>query len=296
MTKVEAEHMTSVLVIDSLINGTVTSFILLVVALGLALVFGIMHIVNLSHGELMMLGAYILWMVTTWLGLNYVIGVVLAIICIGAFGLLLERLAFRRLAGQFLPSLILSIGLMLSLQVIAMMAFGPEDKGVSGAIPGLISFGNYQISWERFISVVVSAAAVTGLALFTRYTKFGQAMRAVEEDPEAAQLQGISINQTRLSAMGIGAALAGLAGCMLAPIYFVAPSMGGDPMILAFAAIILGGLGSVPGTILGTFVIGYLNTFSSVFLTPELATVITFGTIILVLIVRPGGLLGQPPE
>jgi branched-chain amino acid transport system permease protein len=277
------------------LNGILSGSILILVAMGLTMIFGIMHIVNFSHGELYMLGAFAMWLFFAQLQLNFFVSMLLSMIIIAGLSMFIERFLFKPFRGDLAPSFIISLGLVMILQTGALLAFDIEDKAVPtpAAFQGMIHFGGMVLSKERLVVIVICAALMGALYYFIQRTKPGQAMRAVAQDPDAAALQGISIDRISSLAMGVGGALAAAAGCLIAPIFYINPYMGAVPIMKAFVVIILGGLGSVSGAFIGGFVIGFVDSFGSTYLSSSIASMMAFGILVLVLIVRPKGLFGH---
>jgi branched-chain amino acid transport system permease protein len=289
--------MTSDLFLQSLVNGLTLGAIYILIALGLTLLFSIMHILNFAHGELLMLGAYLVYyfmglnMIKSSL-LNYIAGLIISMAVIGLLGMGIEKVFFRPIRGKVIQGLILSLGLSMFIQGVSNWGFGVSDKAISSVFRGVISFGGVSLSAERVVAILVSAALVIALHIFVAYTKPGSAMRAIEQNPEGAALQGISPGFTNALAFFIAAGLAAAAGVLIAPIFLINPFMGSGPLLKAFMSIILGGIGSVYGCIAGGLVIGFIESFVTVLLGAEYANAVGFIIIILVILMRPRGLLG----
>jgi len=277
------------------VNGIMSGSILILVALGLTMIFGIMHIVNFAHGELYMLGAFCLWIFFAELQVPYILALILSMIIISGLGMVIERFLFKPFRGDLAPSFIISLGLVMLLQTGTLLGFGIEDKAAPtpSGFQGMIHFGGAVLSKERLFVILISFILMAGVWLFIQRTKPGQAMRAVAQDPDAAALQGISIDATASLAMGVGCALAAAAGCLMAPIFYINPYMGAVPIMKAFVVIILGGLGSIGGAFIGGFIIGFVDSFGSTYLSAPIASMMAFGILILVLIFRPQGLYGH---
>jgi branched-chain amino acid transport system permease protein len=275
-----------------LANGLVRGGVYILVALGLTLVLSIMNIVNFAHGQFYMLGAFVLYYLTTLYHVNFIIAIIAAMVIVGLFGMLVERMTFRRVRGQLLQGFIIAISLVWLLETIAHLVFGPDEKGVSSPLPGKVIFLGAVISNEKIILVVVCALLTVGLSLLVFYTKFGRAVRAVAQDEEAALMLGINVDWVSSVAFGLGCALAAAAGGLIAPILFVSPFMGLDMLIKALAVIILGGMGSFPGVVIGGLLLGFVESFGLTYLGYG-ANLISFGLIVFVLLVKPTGFLGH---
>ena len=289
--------MTSQLFFQSLVNGLTLSAIYILVALGLTLLFSIIHVLNFAHGELLMLGAYLFYY---FLGLNlfrgvllnFIPGLILGMVVIGFLGVGIERVFFRPIRGKVVQGLILSMGLSMFIQGSSLWGFGAADKAVPRVFHGVISFGTVSLSVERLMVILISAALVIGLHVFVTYTKAGSAMRAIEQNPEGAALQGISADFTNALAFFIAAGLAATAGVLIAPMFSINPVMGEGILLKAFMIIILGGIGSVYGCIAGGLAIGFMESFVTVLIGAEVANGVGFIIIILVVLSRPKGILG----
>lgn len=283
------------LVFQVFVNGIMSGSILILVALGLTLIFGIMHIVNFAHGELFMLGAFGLWIFFAELHLPFFLSLLLSMVIIAGLGMIIERFLFKPFRGDLAPSFIVSLGLVMLLQTGALLTFGIEDQATPtpSYFQGLIHLGSVVLSRERLFMILISFILMAGVWLFIQKTKHGQAMRAVAQDADAAALQGISIDSTASLAMGVGCALAAAAGSLIAPIFYINPYMGAVPVMKAFVVIILGGLGSVGGAFIGGFIIGFVDSFGTTYLSAPIAAMMTFGVLVLTLIFRPQGFFGH---
>ncbi len=283
------------LIFQVFVNGIMSGSILILVALGLTMIFGIMHIVNFAHGELYMLGAFALWIFFAELHLPFFLSLLLSMVIIAGLGMIIERFLFKPFRGDLAPSFIISLGLVMLLQTGALLTFGIEDQATPtpSYFQGLIHLGNVVLSRERLFMILISFILMAGVWLFIQKTKHGQAMRAVAQDADAAALQGISIDSTASLAMGVGCALAAAAGSLIAPIFYINPYMGVVPVMKAFVVIILGGLGSVGGAFIGGFIIGFVDSFGTTYLGAPIAAMMTFGVLVLTLIFRPQGFFGH---
>jgi len=274
-------------------NGLMMGWIYVLVALGFTLVFGIMRVLQFAHGEIYMLGAFCVYFVSVILGLNIFIAFVISAIAIGLLGIALERLCFRRFRGNFESSMIVAIGLILLFQTVATVSFGTQEKTVPTMIPGVLVFWDVRLAWDRVLAVVVGVVLVSLLFLLIRRTKVGQAMVAISQDPEAASLQGIDANRISSLSMSLGCALAAVAGGLMGAIFQVEPSMGGFAMAKGIAVIILGGLGSIWGAVIGGIILGLIDGIIPLWANTTVATMIGFILIIFILIIKPQGLLGH---
>lgn len=267
-------------------------FIYVLVALGLTLVFSIMGIINFAHGEIYMLGAFVTYILTVSYRVNFFLSMVIAMGVMILLGLLIERIIFRPLRGHQLNILVISLGLAILLQNLALIAWGPDDVSIPSPYPEAIEVLGINLSMERLAAVVIAAILITGLHLFLQFSRSGRAMRAVSQDPEAASLQGVPIERIESLSFGLGCALAAAAGGLIGPIFVISPFIGTVPVMKAFVVIILGGLGSIPGAVLGGIILGVTESFSATFVGAIFQDMIGFFIILLVLILKPSGLLG----
>lgn len=283
------------LIIQSFINSLVLSVTLSLIALGVSLVFGILLLVNLAHGELYMIGAFVFWFFFENLGLHPVLSVLASMATVALLAAIIERIAFRPIRGQLIQGFITSMGIILILQTLTLLIFGPTDKATSSfpGFQGLIRIGTISFAANRVLVLIVGTVFIIALYAFLRYNKWGKALQAISQDAEAAALQGISINRASMLAMMIGGALAALAGSILAPLFYINPYIGQFPILKGLTAVIIGGIGSLPGTILACFILGFIEGFGSTYLSGPLAFMIIFGFLILIILIRPVGLMGR---
>ena len=278
---------------QSLVNGVGLALVYALVALGLTLIFSIMGIINFAHGEFFMLGGFIAYYVYGVYGVNYLMTLLLAMGIVGGLGALTERWLFAPIRENAMSGFVASLGLLWVLQSLATLAFGALDKAVPSPFPGVIRRLGVILSFERLVVIVCSAVLIAALYLFIQYTRYGLALRAVAQDGRAAAFQGINVDGMSTLAFGIGTALAGVAGVLLAPVFFVSPFMGSLPVVKAFIIIILGGIGSLSGAVLGGFVLGLFESVAPIFVPVAAADILSFLVVMLVLVVRPRGLLGR---
>ena len=278
---------------QSLTNGLMMGWVYVLVALGLTIVFSIMRILQLAHGEIYMLGAFCVYYVCVVLGINIFIAFVISALALALVGVALERLCFRRFRGRFDISMIIAIGLILLLQTTAAVGFGTQEKWVPKLIPGVMNVWGIHLAWDRVLAVIIGIILVSFLFLFIQRTRLGQAMVAISQDPDAAALQGIDVNRISSLSMAIGCALAAIAGGLMGAIFQVEPFMGSFAMAKGIAVIILGGLGSIWGAVIGGIIIGLIDGMVPMAANTTVATIIGFILIIVILIIRPQGILGH---
>jgi len=284
--------MTPSLFVQLLVNGLTLGVNFALVALGLTLIFGILRIFNFAHGEFYMLGMFGAYYFFQLAELNFFIAMLLSMVIMGLLGILMERVLFRPVRGESLAPFILSLGLAITMPAAALLAFGGTDKPVSPAFPGLVNIGSISISVERLAVLGIGLVLILGLYLFITYSRVGRAMRAVAQDSEAAALQGVNINFICALGFGLSCALAAAAGTLLAPMRYISPFVGGPATIDAAIVIVLGGLGSFPGAILGAIILGLAESFGAAF-AGGYAKLVGFVLLIMILLLRPSGLLGR---
>jgi branched-chain amino acid transport system permease protein len=280
------------LLIQALVNGFALALVYVLVALGLTLIFSILEIINFAHGEFYMLGGYVTYFTFALSGVPYFLALPASIAVVGLIGIVAERLVFRHLRGKTLNAFIVSLGLLWVLQSAAQLAFGILDKPVPSAFSGIIRVGGIIITVERFAVVACAVVLIVALYGFLGWTRLGRAMRAVAQDAEGAALQGVDIELVSILGFAVGCGLAGAAGALLAPVFAVSPTMGSLPIVKAFVIIIIGGMGSLPGAVLGGLLLGTLEGVGSLFFGSAAVSVLGFAMVITVLLVRPRGLLG----
>lgn len=284
--------------ISNLINGISLGSVYAIIALGYTMVYGIAKMLNFAHGDVIMIGAYISFIVTTNLNLPPALSVALAMLVCTLLGIIIEGLAYKplRKAGS-LAVLITAIGVSYFLQNVALLIWGSAPKTFSSVVPfdSLALFdGKLIITMESIVTVIVCILIMVCLTIFTQKSKMGKAMRAVSEDKDAAELMGINVNVTISVTFAIGSALAAIAGVLLCSAYPVLlPTTGAMPGIKAFTAAVFGGIGSIPGAMIGGILLGLIEIFAKSYISTELSDAIVFAVLIIVLLVKPTGLLGK---
>lgn len=281
-----------------LINGISIGSVYAIIALGYTMVYGIAKMLNFAHGDVIMIGAYISFCVTTYLNLPAWLSIIAAMMVCTLLGILIEGLAYKPLRGTpSLAVLITAIGVSYFLQNVAQLIWGSAPKNFTSIVtfePFNLFNGQLVITGEVLYTIGTSILVMIGLHLFTTKTKMGKSMRAVSEDRDAAQLMGINVNRTISATFAIGSALAAVAGVLLcSTVPTLAPTTGSMPGIRAFTAAVFGGIGSIPGAMLGGVLLGIIETFAKAFISSQFSDAIVFGVLILVLLVKPTGLLGK---
>ena len=282
--------------IEQLINGLRTGSIYALIAIGYTMVYGIAKMINFAHGDIIMVGAYALYFSISVLGLPVPVALVITVIVCAVLGVVIEKVAYKPLrSAPPLAVLITAIGMSFFLQSASLLIFGPTPIPFQYVIPNVnISVGPVVISSITVVTLIVTAIAMILLTLCVNKTKMGSAMRAVSEDKGAAELMGINVNSTISLTFAIGSALAAVAGVLYICQYqSMKPTLGALPGIKAFVAAVLGGIGSIPGAMLGGILLGLIESVSKAYISTELADAIVFGVLIVVLLFRPSGLLGK---
>ena len=284
--------------LSNMINGISLGSVYAIIALGYTMVYGIAKMLNFAHGDVIMVGAYICFCAMSYLNLPPVVGVVLAILVCTALGMVIERLAYKPLrSAPSLAVLITAIGVSYFLQNAALLIWKSDPKVFTSVVdlPSLRLFdGELLISSVTMVTVLACVVIMIALTLFTGKTKMGKAMRAVSEDKGAAQLMGINVNSTISLTFAIGSGLAAVAGVLLCSAYpTLMPTTGSMPGIKAFTAAVFGGIGSIPGAMLGGILLGIIEIFSKAYISTQFSDAIVFAVLIIVLIIKPTGLLGK---
>lgn len=284
--------------LNNLINGISLGSIYAIIALGYTLVYGIAKMLNFAHGDVIMIGGYVVFISMTSLSLNPWISILLAIIACTVLGVVIEKVAYKPLRqATSLAVLITAIGVSYFLQNIALLIFGARPVNFTSVVnvPSLKLFdGQIVIAGETSVAIIVSLLIVICLSLFINKTKSGRAMLAVSEDKNAAQLMGVNINRTISLTFAIGSGLAAVAGVMLCSAYpTLSNTTGAMPGIKAFVAAVFGGIGSIPGAMIGGILIGIIEIIGRAYISPQLADAIVFAVLILVLMIKPTGILGK---
>lgn len=284
--------------LTQLINGISLGSVYAIIALGYTMVYGIAKMLNFAHGDVIMVGAYICFFSVSSFDLPPLVGVLLAMIVCTVLGMVIERLAYKPLRqAPSLAVLITAIGVSYFLQNGAQLLWGSNNKMFPAFLTGdALSFlgGELRISVNTVVNVVVCVIIMLVLSWFTGKTKMGKAMRACSEDKGAAQLMGINVDTTISMTFAIGSALAAVAGVLYMSSYpILVPTTGSMPGIKAFTAAVFGGIGSIPGALLGGLLLGVIEIFAGSYISTQLQNAIVFAVLIVVLLVKPTGLLGK---
>ena len=284
------------LFLNQLINGLQIGSIYALIALGYTMVYGIVKLINFAHGDIIMVGAYAALLAMTALGMPFYIAIVISMLVCVVVGVVIERVAYKPLrSSPRISSLITAIGVSIFLQNLAQTIFTatPKPFPTIFTVPP-ITVGGLNISFTTLLTIVVSLLLMALLQFIVRSTRTGKAMRAVSEDMGAAQLMGINVNNTISITFAIGCALAAIGAVLYCIAYpRVQPTMGSLPGLKAFIAAVLGGIGIIPGAMLGGLIMGVAESLTKGYISSQLADAVVYGILIIVLLVKPAGLLGK---
>ena len=285
--------------ISYLINGISLGSVYAIIALGYTMVYGIAKMLNFAHGDIIMVVGYVVLTATAAIGMSPMLGILAAVIVCTVLGVTIERVAYRPLrnAASSLAVLITAIGVSYLLQNVALLLFGADTKSFTSvvSIPAVtLAGGDLTITGETMVTIAACIIIMAGLTLFINKSKAGQAMLAVSEDKGAAQLMGINVNGTIALTFAIGSALAAIASVLLCSAYpSLTPYTGAMPGIKAFVAAVFGGIGSIPGAMIGGILLGVIEILGKAYISSQMADAIVFAVLIVVLLVKPTGILGK---
>jgi len=280
----------------ALLDGTVTAFVLALIALGLSLVFGVMRIVNIAHGEFFMLGAVFSWFAfdltndPLW---GFLLALVVAPALVGSIAIFSDRFILRKVKYHPESTIVATIGVLYAIQSVTLMVFGPEARAVEAPLYFRIQFPWFGYSGYKLIVAGISAFCLLGVWILMKRSKLGLYMRATQQDFEIAKTYGVPTQKIYASVFALGGGLAALAGVLIVPIRQADHLMGLEPLLLSFIVVIIGGLGSIRGTIVAAFIIGISDGIISVFYEPTLAKMLATLFVAMVLILKPSGLYGE---
>lgn len=275
------------------VNGLIIGLLYLLMAVGFTLVFGVMRMVNFAHGEFYMLGAFGAYFLTAVLGISFLPALALTFVGAVLFGAAVEVAILKPFRHDELNGMIATIGLAMILQNLALMFFGPDPHSMSSVVRGATTLGKITVPTSRIYVVVFALVVLALLYAFLKHSRPGRALRAVVEDFQIASIQGIRSRIYYPLGFGIGVGLAAIAGALMAPLFSVSPFVGAAPLLKAFIVVILGGLGSIPGAAVAGLALGLIESYSSLFLSSSTADMLIFMIVIVMLVVRPKGLLGH---
>jgi len=276
----------------AVLNGVIWGMIMALIALGLNMIFGLLHIINMAHGVLYMLGAVVAWYLIDLTG-NFWIALILAPVVVGAIGLAMERGLLRTIEDQPIITIICTFGIMLAVQHLVFMTFGGTPRRINIPIEGRFQLFALQYPLMRVVIALISIGVMIALWFLLNKTKYGLWMRAVVQDREMAMAIGIPVNRVYMWTFVLGSALAAFSGVLAAPIVYVDFMMGREILIMAFIIVIVGGMGNLEGSVLAAIIISLIQGVGSLFVPPAMATVFSLAFMIIVLLFRPQGLFGE---
>jgi branched-chain amino acid transport system permease protein len=279
--------------LEQIVNGLMIGGIYVLMALGMVLVFGVMQVLNFAHGVLFMAGGYLCHFAFFHLTGSYPASIACSMLALGLLGLVLERAVFRPLRENIQMQIVASLGLILVIQNGVVALWGPQ--ALQMRVPTaqmIVHLGPLSFTAQHFVIIGTVVATIVALQLFLTRSRFGTAIRAVSQNPEAAHVVGIDTNRIFLFTFAAASAMAALGGALLGPLFLIFPQMGDLPLLKALTAIVLGGMGSVPGAVLGGLAIGVAESVSTLFIPTDFRDTVVFGLLILVLLARPWGLFG----
>lgn len=280
----------------ALMEGTVTAAVLALTAVGLSLVFGVMRVVNVAHGEFFMLGAVLAWFITTWVGgpewVGFAVALALAPLIVALLAALADRVVLKRLGYEPEATIVATIGLLYILQQAALSLYGPEARPVEPPFSFRIQFPWFGYSGYKLAVVIAAVLVLLAVWLFMTRSRAGLVMRATQVDRDTARAFGIDVDRVYAGVFALGAGLAAVAAVLIVPIQQAHYLMGGDPLLLSFITVIIGGLGSLRGTVIAALLIGLSDGVIAFFFSPTLAKILATLLVALVLVFRPQGLFG----
>ncbi|MCR4749354.1 MAG: branched-chain amino acid ABC transporter permease [Lachnospiraceae bacterium] len=284
--------------LNYLINGISLGSVYAIIALGYTMVYGIAKMLNFAHGDVIMVGGFVVFTLSTRMGLSPVIAVLVSVVVCTCLGMTIERIAYKPLRNATsLAVLITAIGVSYFLQNLALILFGSDIKLFTSVVkvkPLVLADGQITITGETIVTIIACMIIMIVLTTFIKKTKAGQAMLAVSEDKGAAELMGVNVNATISLTFAIGSGLAAIAGVLLCSAYpSLNPYTGSMPGIKAFVAAVFGGIGSIPGALIGGILLGVIESLSKSYISSQMADAIVFSVLIIVLLVKPTGLLGK---
>ncbi len=281
--------------LQHLLNGLIMGGAYALIGIGLTMILGIMNVVNFAHGELYMLGAYFVYTLSAFLGIDFFISIIIAMVAVAGVGWLIEKGILRPLRGS--PSemsMLATIGISIALQNAARFIWSPVPQNLSVPFPPIaVALGPVRITYLRMFCALIALGAIVATHFLVQKTKLGRAIRATFQDKETAALLGVRVDHIFSFTFAYGSALAALSGSLLGAVFILMPTMGDFAIVKAFAVVILGGMGSFPGAILGGLILGVTENLAAAYISSGYKDVIAFGLVILILIIKPSGLFGR---
>ena len=278
---------------EILIYGAVTSAIYAMLAVGFTLIFGVARVLNLAHGSFYALGAYGAYVLTSIVGLPLWLAAILSVIGVAVFGVLVEKILIRPLRYSQLGVLMITLAIALVVEQTLFLTFGSEYRNVPAFVDAKVNIGGVDVAGQRLLTLVVAGVSIAALYLFIQRTRLGSAILAISQDADAAKYMGIPSDRIFSLVMAMSAALAALAGILAGPFLSVQPSMHLLPIVKAFAIVVVGGLGSIPGSILAAFMLGYAETIVAYEISTSWTEIVSVLATLLMLIFRPVGIFGK---
>jgi branched-chain amino acid transport system permease protein len=279
--------------IQILVYGAVISAVYALLAVGFTLIFGVARILNLAHGSFYALGAYAIYALTAKAHLPLGLAAILAVLLVAAFGIAVERILVRPLRRSTLAVLLITLTVALMVEQVLLLVFGSEARNVPSMVEATYHFAGVDISAQRLLALAVAIVILTGLWFFLQRTRVGTALLAIAQDPEAAQYMGIPSDRMYWIVMGVSAGIAAAAGVLVAPFQSVIPGMGLLPLVKAFAIVVVGGLGSVFGSVVGALLLGYTETIVAFKVSIEWSQIVSVAAVLITLVLRPAGFFGK---
>jgi branched-chain amino acid transport system permease protein len=289
---------TAATILLTLVWGVAIGCVYILLATGLNIIFGVMKLVNFAHGQLLMIGAFLTWTISVSLGINAYVAILISMLAVAILGVGVERFTFRRVLGtDKLNEIFVSLGLIYIFENVAMLLWSANSKQVVSPLYGLsVNLPNISITYDRVVAVVVVVATLAAFGLLMQKTKIGLAMRATSQRNTTAMLMGINVEKIYMFTFAIGAALAAVAGGLYGIIFSFDYQVGAMPTIIAFAIIIMGGLGSIKGAIVGGLLYGITEQLATLFFGGIWGSAVAFALLIVVLVIRPNGIFGEKGE
>lgn len=279
-------------IVQALVDGVLTAGLYALVAVGLSLILGVLDSANFAHGQSLMVGAYAAYVFSSQWELPFVVGLLAAAACAGVLGLIMELVIFRRVADDHLLAMTASLGVILILQNVCEALFKSDPRSMKSPLSGAVHIGDITIGSQRLLVFAIAAVLMLAFYLYTEKSRGGLALRAVADSRDGAALMGVRITRTHLIVFGVGGALAGVAGALLASLFPITPLVGDTPLLKGFIVSIVGGLGSVPGTILAALSLGLVESLGARFVSASFTDGYGFILLVVMLLARPNGIFG----